>query len=80
MTRTRRKAHKSAGGHGFREDAWPPYAPSVRDMMRVRRLAEDAKTPSAYLGLSDRAPLIRLLDSIGATDANIDQVHDCIRK
>ena len=47
----------------------------------IHCLASDAKTPiSPYRTVGDEATLIRLLGYVGATDAEIEEVHADIRR
>ena len=52
-----------------------------RDGWWVHAIAEDASTPiGEYVSVKDEATLIRLLRYVGATDADIDLVHEDIRR
>ena len=53
----------------------------LRDAWHVHCLATDAKTPiSPFSTVRDQATLIRLLRYVGATDAEVEEVHDGIRR
>jgi hypothetical protein len=53
----------------------------LRDVWHVHCITEDARTPiSPFRTVRDQATLIRLLRYVGATDANIEEVHERIRK
>lgn len=47
----------------------------------VHSIADDSKTPiSPILPVSDQSTLIRLLRYVGATDVELEEVHERIRK
>ena len=53
----------------------------LRDGWSVHCVSEDAKTPiSPILPVSDQPTLIRLLRYVGATEAELEEVHDRIRQ
>jgi hypothetical protein len=52
-----------------------------RDVWHVHSIAEDARTPvGQYVSVTDEATLIRLLRYVGATEENIEQVREDIRR
>jgi hypothetical protein len=52
-----------------------------RDSWFVHAISEDTQTPiSPILPVRDQATLIRLLRYVGATEENIEQAHEDIRR